>query len=75
MVSVGGVEIIQKFITTCPTEKKFDNILNSAINVFLKCVIKGELPVSSSKGAITFRIPTDDGTTFYDIGKGWLCYY
>ncbi|CAL4105221.1 unnamed protein product, partial [Meganyctiphanes norvegica] len=60
VLNQGGVEVIQRFIQTCPADKKFDNLLASATNVFLKCCSKGELPVSSLKGAIKFQINYKD---------------
>ncbi|XP_076065569.1 cytosolic carboxypeptidase 1-like isoform X3 [Oratosquilla oratoria] len=62
VVTLGGLEITQKFITSCPGDKKFDSLISSATNVFLKCVTKGELPVSSHKGAIRFKVPSGDGS-------------
>lgn len=60
VVSLNGVEITQRFIQTCPADKKFDSNLAYATNVFLKCVSKGELPVSSIRGAYTFHVPNAD---------------
>lgn len=57
VISLNGVEITQRFIQMCPADKKFDNNLANATNVFLKCVSKGELPVSSTRGAYTFQMP------------------
>ncbi|XP_069936225.1 cytosolic carboxypeptidase 1-like [Cherax quadricarinatus] len=56
-MSLNGMEIAQRFIQTCPADKKFDSNLASATNVFLKCVSKGELPVSSIRSAFTFQVP------------------
>ena len=77
VLNSGGVEIVQKFITSCPADKKFDVILSSSINVFLKCASKRELPVSSNKGAITFTIPSDEDTTLFQIarGKSLICIF
>ncbi|XP_042212175.1 uncharacterized protein LOC121859437 isoform X2 [Homarus americanus] len=47
VITLNGVEIAQRFIQTCPADKKYDGSLASATNVFLKCASKGELPVSS----------------------------
>nr|XP_053628684.1 cytosolic carboxypeptidase 4-like isoform X1 [Cherax quadricarinatus] len=57
VMSLNGMEIAQRFIQTCPADKKFDSNLASATNVFLKCVSKGELPVSSIRSAFTFQVP------------------
>ncbi|KAK3852938.1 hypothetical protein Pcinc_040492 [Petrolisthes cinctipes] len=57
VVSLSGVEILQRFIQTCPADCKFDSSLASATNVFLKCVSRGELPVTSVRGAFTFHLP------------------
>nr|XP_045581248.1 cytosolic carboxypeptidase 1-like [Procambarus clarkii]XP_045581249.1 cytosolic carboxypeptidase 1-like [Procambarus clarkii]XP_045581250.1 cytosolic carboxypeptidase 1-like [Procambarus clarkii] len=71
IVSLNGVEIAQRFIQTCPADKKFDNNLASATNVFLKCVSKGELPVSSICGAFTFQVPKKaDSEPSSDVSHG-----
>lgn len=62
VVALNGVEITQRFIQSCPADKKFDNNLANATNVFLKCISKGELPVSSSWGAFTFQVPNREGS-------------
>lgn len=67
MISLNGVEITQRFIQTCPADKKFDSNLAYATSVFLKCVSKGELPVSSIRGAFTFQVPNTDDS---DSGSG-----
>ncbi|XP_068215809.1 cytosolic carboxypeptidase 1-like isoform X2 [Palaemon carinicauda] len=56
VMALNGVEITQRFIQSCPADKKFDSTLASATNVFLKCVSKGELPVSSTHGAFRFQL-------------------
>lgn len=69
VVALNGVEITQRFIQSCPADKKFDNNLANATNVFLKCISKGELPVSSSWGAFTFQVPNREGSET-SSGKG-----
>ncbi|XP_066949748.1 cytosolic carboxypeptidase 1-like isoform X2 [Macrobrachium rosenbergii] len=56
VMALNGVEITQRFIQSCPADKKFDSALASATNVFLKCISKGELPVSSTRGAFKFQV-------------------
>lgn len=62
VLALNGVEIVQRFIQMCPADKRFDNNLASATNVFLKCISKGELPVASSRGAVTFQVPNRDAS-------------
>ncbi|XP_050730928.1 cytosolic carboxypeptidase 1-like isoform X2 [Eriocheir sinensis] len=62
VISLNGVEIVQRFIQMCPADKKYDSNLANATNVFLKCVTKGELPVASVRGAFTFQVPNRDAS-------------
>lgn len=62
VLALNGVEVVQRFIQMCPADKRFDNNLASATNVFLKCISKGELPVASTRGAVTFQVPNRDAS-------------
>ncbi|KAG0714549.1 Cytosolic carboxypeptidase 1 [Chionoecetes opilio] len=62
VVSLNGIEVVQRFIQMCPADKRFDNNLAYATSVFLKCISKGELPVASVKGAFTFQVPNRDAS-------------
>ncbi|RXG59360.1 Cytosolic carboxypeptidase 1 [Armadillidium vulgare] len=55
VIGLKGNEVLHKFIMSCPSDSKFDSILGIALNVFLKCSSKDELPVMSLRGAFIFR--------------------